>query len=102
MIDVILGFLVSFNIIAISHLYFKSNAIEKAIKDGIDNVEIEIPSLDELREDISESLHAVLSQMHTPTFLDHIGGAIGGLIQAKAARTIQNLEIPDVIEENIH
>jgi len=100
MIDVILGFVVSLNIIVISHLYFKTNAIEKAIQDGIENVEIEIPSIDNLRDEISETIASILSQMHTPTFLDHIGGAIGGLIQARTAKMVQDMvPVPQLEEE---
>ncbi len=102
MIDVILGFVISFNIIVISHLYFKTNAIEKAISDGIDNVEIEIPSLDNLRDEISETIASILSQMHTPTFMDHIGGAIGGLIQARTAKMVQQMVPESTLEENYH
>ena len=100
MIDVILGFVVSLNIIVISHLYFKTNAIEKAISDGIDNVEVEIPSLDNLRDEIAETIANYLGQMHTPTFMDHIGGAIGGLIQARTAKMVQQMVPESTLEEN--
>lgn len=100
MIDVILGFVISLNIIVISHLYFKTNAIEKAIVDGIDNVEVDIPSLDNLRDEISETIAQILGQMHTPTFMDHIGGAIGGLIQARTARMVQDMVPQQTLEEN--
>ena len=100
MIDVILGFVISLNIIVISHLYFKTNAIEKAIIDGIDNVEVEIPNLDNIRDEIADTIANYLSQMHTPTFMDHIGGAIGGLIQARTARMVQDMvPVPQLEEE---
>lgn len=86
MIDVILGFIVSLNIIVITHLYFKTNAIEKAISDGIDNVEIEIPGLDSIKDEMEHTIVSLLQGMHTPTFMDHIGGAIGTMIQARTAK----------------
>ena len=100
MIDVILGFVISLNIIVISHLYFKTNAIEKAIADGIDNVEIEIPSIDSLKDELTETIMGILGQMHTPTFMDHIGGAIGGLIQARTARMVQDMVPQQALEQN--
>lgn len=100
MIDVILGIIISLNVVALMHLYLKTNAIEKAIIDGIDNVEIEIPSLDNLRDEIAETIAQILGQMHTPTFMDHIGGAIGGLIQARTAKMVQQMTGPETLEEN--
>lgn len=91
MIDIILGFIVSMNILALGHLYFKVNGIAKAIEDGIDNVEVEIPSLDSLKDELADTILGVMGQMHTPTFMDHIGGAIGGLIHARTARMMENL-----------
>ena len=98
MIDVILGFVVSLNVIVISHLYFKTNAIEKAIADGIDNVEIEIPSIDNLKDEIAQTIADYLGQMHTPTFMDHIGGAIGGLIQARTAKMVHQM-VPETVNQ---
>lgn len=102
MIDVILGIVISLNVIALMHLYFKTNAIEKAIIEGIDNVEVDIPGIDNLRDEISETIASILGQMHTPTFMDHIGGAIGGLIQARTARMVQDMVPQQTLEENHH
>ena len=91
MIDVILGFIVSLNILALGHLYFKVNAISDAIEKGIENVEVEIPALDEIKDELTDAIMGVISQMHTPTFMDHIGGAIGGLIHARTARMMDSM-----------
>jgi hypothetical protein len=92
MIDIILGFIVSMNILALGHLYFKVNGIAKTIEEGIENVEVEIPSLDSLKDELAETVLGVLGQMHTPTFMDHIGGAIGGLIHARTARMMEGMQ----------
>jgi len=92
MIDVILGFIVSMNILALGHLYFKINAIAKTIENGIENVEVEIPSLDTLKDELADTVLSVMGQMHTPTFIDHIGGAIGGLIHARTARMMEGMQ----------
>jgi hypothetical protein len=101
MIDVILGIIISLNALALFHLYFKTNAIENAIKEGIDNVEMEIPGLDSLKDEITDTIIQILNGMHTPTFMDHIGGAIGGLIQARTARMVQDMVPQEQIQEGI-
>jgi len=99
MIDVILGIIISLNVIALGHLYLKTNQIEKAIKDGIDNVEIEIPGLDSIKDEMEQTIMSLLHGMHTPTFMDHIGGAIGTMIQARTAKMMQGMSEPQLQEQ---
>lgn len=98
MIDVILGIIVSLNILAMGHLYFKMSKLENAIAQGIDDVQVDIPAIDELKNDLSDTIVSMLANMHTPTFMDHIGGAIGGLIQARTAKMMTDMH-PQIVEE---
>lgn len=98
MIDVILGIIVSLNILAMAHLYFKMTKLEHAVAQGIDDVQIDIPAIDELKNDLSDTIVSMLANMHTPTFMDHIGGAIGGLIQARTAKMMTDMH-PQIVEE---
>lgn len=56
---------------------------------NLDNIEIELPDV----EDIKNELLETLTNMRTPSFIDHIGGAVGAIMQAKAMKTMQDANL---------
>jgi len=69
--------------------------IEK-VDEGIDNIEIDIPDIDDLKQEIVE----ILGSMRTPGAADHIFGAIGQMIQAKTMRAMQESSL--IPEDMLH
>jgi hypothetical protein len=61
--------------------------ISNKVDEGIGNIEVEIPDLEELRQEIID----VLGSMHTPTFVDHIGGMVSAWGQQKLMRSMQDI-----------
>ena len=61
------------------------NSVGKDINDNMSNIEIEMPDLDALREEII----GVMSNMATPNFMDHVGGMIAQFGQARLMKTMQ-------------
>jgi len=71
----------------------------KQIDQGIENIEVEIPDLDDLRQDIVD----VLGSMHTPTFADHLGGMLAQWGHSKIAKTMQQDSIgQDMLDDVVH
>jgi len=73
-------------------------AMGEKIDQGIENIEVDIPDLDDLRQDIVE----VLGTMHTPTFVDHLGGMVAAWGQQKLMKSMGDM-IPgaDMLGEDI-
>jgi len=70
--------------------------IIQKVDEGIDNIEIDIPDIDDLKQEIVE----IMGSMRTPGAADHIFGAIAQMIQAKTMRGIQQSEL--IPEEMLH
>ena len=71
----------------------------KQIDQGIENIEVEIPDLDDLRSDIME----VMGSMHTPTFVDHVGGMLAQWGHAKANQMMQQAESgAEMLDDVVH
>jgi len=70
--------------------------IIKRVDEGIDNIEIDIPDIDDLRQEILD----VMGSMRTPGAADHIFGAIGQMIQAKTMRAMQESSL--IPEDMLH
>jgi hypothetical protein len=51
---------------------------------GLDDIEIDIPNLETIKEEIFE----VMGSMQQPSWLDHLGGALGQAIQMKTMRAM--------------
>jgi len=68
------------------------------IDQGIENIEVDIPDLDDLRQDIVD----VLGSMNTPTFADHLGGMLAQWGQAKLMKQMQDI-VPgaDMLDQEI-
>ena len=58
--------------------------MSKKVDAGLDDIEIDIPNLDTIKEEIFE----VMGSMSQPSWLDHVGGAIGQMIQMKTMRAM--------------
>jgi len=71
-------------------------SMSKKVDAGLDNIEVEIPELDTIKEEIFE----MMGSMQQPNWLDHVGGAIGQMIQAKTMRAMQGSEL--IPEDMIH
>lgn len=94
MFEVLLGSVLGLNLLLMATLWLKNAELTKIVEglankvgNELQNIEIEVPSLDILREEI----FAILGNMHTPTFMDHIGGAVANLMQARAHKAMQEL-----------
>jgi len=59
-------------------------AMGNKIDHGIENIQVEVPDLDDLRRDIMD----VMGSMHTPTFADHLGGMMAQWGQAKLMKSM--------------
>jgi len=70
--------------------------IIQKVDEGIDNIEIDIPDIDELKQEIID----IMGSMRTPGAADHIFGAIGQMIQAKTMRAMQASDL--IPEEMVH
>lgn len=104
MFEVILGCVLALNLMMMGALWLKNNEMSEGIRalglkigEGIDDIQIDLPDLDELKHEIM----GIFQNMHTPNFMDHIGGAIGAILQAKAMKSMQNLD-PALEMVNMH
>ena len=86
MFEVILGTVLGLNIMVMMWSLMKNNQIvlaldslQSKVKEGIDDVQIEIPGLHTLRNELVD----VISQMRPPTAMDHIGGVLSALAMKK-------------------
>ena len=93
MIETILGALIAANFLAMWHIYISLKKLENKISEGIDDINVEIPAIDSIKDEIVDTIIDALSQIRQPTFLDHIGGAVGNILQARAAKMMNNLAL---------
>lgn len=75
----IIGVIVGYNML-------KNQIKQSAESLNSDGIEV---NLDGLREEIFEIIEEFMANMHTPTFLDHIGGALGQFVNYKLMKTMQ-------------
>ena len=57
-------------------------AMSKKVDSGLDDIVVDIPSLDTIKEEIFD----VMGSMQQPSWLDHLGGALGQAILIKSQR----------------
>jgi len=96
-------YLISMIGIAIGYNLLKNQIKTSAESLNSDGIEVNI---DGLREEIFEIIEEMLGNMHTPTFFDHIGGALSQFVNYKLMKTMQMDEMfsglqntePDLIE----
>ena len=90
MLEVILGSVLGLNMMILAAFWLKIQdliqAVEKESK-KYDDIEISIPDIEDLKEDLLGIFH----NMSPPSFMDHIGGAVGAILQAKAMKTMQEM-----------
>lgn len=91
MIEMILGTLIALNFGIMFHIYSALRTLQNKIEKGIDDVEIDIPSLDEIKNEIIDALIDAMSNLQTPTFLDHIGGAAASILHARAQKMMATM-----------
>ena len=66
---------------------------------GLDDIVVDIPSLDTIKDEIFE----MMGSMQQPNWLDHVGGAIGQMIQMKTMRAMKESEIiPTALQDTLH
>jgi hypothetical protein len=56
--------------------------IKDAISKEMDSIEVDIPDLEDLKHELFE----VMSNMRTPSFVDHLGGMVSQFAQQKLMR----------------
>lgn len=102
MLEVLLGSVLAANFGLMFGLWNRLNTLRDEIKEiagnlDLNNIEIELPDVEQIKTDLIETF----ASMRTPSFVDHIGGAIGAIMQAKAMKTMQDanlLQHDDVYE----
>ena len=102
MLEVFLGATLAANFGVMFGLWNKLSELKKEINAiaqdiNLDNIEVELPDIEDIKNDLLETL----TNMRTPSFIDHIGGAVGAIMQAKAMKTMQDanlLQHDDVYE----
>jgi 3-deoxy-D-manno-octulosonic acid (KDO) 8-phosphate synthase len=60
-------------------------AMTQKVDSGLDDIVVDIPSLDTIKEEIFD----VMGSMQQPSWLDHLGGALGQAILMKSQRAMQ-------------
>jgi len=79
------GAVLALNVIAWMANWLKINQLSAQLIDiskEIMNTEIEIPGIDDIKDDIL----GTIQEMRPPNFLDHIGGAISNMLMFKMQR----------------
>jgi len=66
---------------------------KEKIDNSMANIEVELPDIDELREEIL----SVMGSMNTPSIVDHLGGVFAQIAHAKLARNMQ--AIPEELQQ---
>ncbi len=94
MLEVLLGATLAANFGLMFGLWNKLSELKKEIHSiaeeiNLDNIEIELPDIEDIKNDLLETL----TNMRTPSFIDHIGGAVGAIMQAKAMKTMQDANL---------
>jgi len=105
MIDILLGAALAGNMLMMMAFWLMIKEMRRDLKlisskvdDGLDNIEIDIPELDTIKDEIFE----MMGSMQQPNWLDHVGGAIGQMIQMKTMRAMKESEIiPPVLQDTI-
>jgi hypothetical protein len=94
MIEAILGAALAGNMLMIIAFWVMMKEMRRdlfsmgsKIDEGIENIEVEIPDLDDLRQDILE----VMGSMRMPTAGDHVMGMLARWGDAKIAKTMKDM-----------
>ena len=94
MLEVILGSILGLNIMILAAFWVKLQDLIQLVESEArryDDIEVKVPDIDDLKEDLLGIFH----NMSPPSFMDHIGGAVGAILQAKAMKTMHEMA-PDV------
>jgi len=103
MIDILLGAALAGNMLMMMAFWLMIKemrrdliAMSSKVDKGLDNIEVEIPELDTIKDEIFE----MMGSMSQPNWLDHVGGALGQLIHAKTMRSMQQSDL--IPEDMLH
>ncbi len=99
MFEMILGGVIAFNVFAMGSVWFslrdmktEFSLIAKEINSSLVDVEINVPDIQDLKEDI----FSIMSEMRTPNFLDHVGGGLSQIMMAIAQKKMRQSELLNV------
>ena len=93
MLEVLIGVGLGILSVANGALWFKLSACHDALTQLItrtNDLKLEVPSLDDVKEEIVDTLQDFTSNLHVPTAVDHLFGAGGMALQMWAQKKFGN------------
>lgn len=93
MLEVLIGVGLGILSVANAALWFKLSACHDALTQLItrtNDLKLEVPSLDDVKEEIVDTMQEFTSNLHVPTAVDHLFGAGGMALQMWAQKKFGN------------